>query len=61
MATICNDELSAALAAFEQGALVPMFLDPILSKLLSACKHQEMTAFAECVTDFEYASYLETV
>jgi glutamine synthetase len=52
---------ASALAAFEQGALVPMFLDPILSKLLSACKHQEMTAFAERVTDFEYASYLETV
>ena len=40
---------------------MPHFLDPVLRNLLSACKHQEMTAFAERVTDFEYATYLETV
>ena len=52
---------ASALAAFEQGALVPEFFDPTLRNLLSACKRQEMTAFAERVTDFEYATYLETV
>jgi glutamine synthetase len=52
---------ASALAAFDQGALVPSFFDPTLRNLLSACKRQEMTVFAERVTDFEYDTYLETV
>ncbi len=50
-----------AVEGFEHGALVPEVFSPILRRMLVACKQQEMKAFAERVTDFEFHAYLETV
>ena len=52
---------ASAVAAFEQGPLIPHFLSTTLQRMLVDCKRQEMEVFAQRVTDFEYHTYLETV
>ena len=52
---------ASAVAAFEQGPMIPHFLSTTLQRMLVDCKRQEMEVFAQRVTDFEYHTYLETV
>lgn len=52
---------SEALGKFENSTLLPNQLSPILHKLFSECKRQEIEVFAQNVTDFEYQSYLESI
>ena len=51
----------AAIRAFETGPLIAEMFDPALRDALISCKRQEMDTFARQVSDFEIATYLETV
>lgn len=52
---------ASAVDAFEDGAAIPRIFSRTLQQMLVDCKRQEMEAFAERVTTFEYHTYLETV
>ncbi len=50
----------AAIAKFENGAILPQIFSPLMLNLFTACKKQEATVFAAQVTNFEFSTYLET-
>lgn len=52
---------ASAVEAFHRSKIIPQLLSPLLQRMLVDCKRQEMSVFAERVTDFEYYSYLEAV
>ncbi len=52
---------ASAVDAFEDGLVIPKIFSRTLQQMLVDCKRQEMEAFSERVTTFEYQTYLETV
>lgn len=52
---------ASAVAAFQNGQVIPRALSATLQRMLVDCKRQEMEIFARRVTDFEYHTYLDTV
>lgn len=52
---------AAAIAAFDQGAIVGTIFNPMFKQLIVQAKQQELATFLETVTSFEYKSYLEVV
>ena len=52
---------ASAVDAFEDGLAIPKIFSRTLQQMLVDCKRQEMEAFSERVTTFEYQTYLETV
>jgi len=50
----------SAIAAFDNGKVLPAVFSPLLRDLYTSCKLQEAAVFAARVTDFEYSTYLET-
>lgn len=52
---------SDAIIKFENSQLITHQLSPILQAQFVECKRQEIEAFAQKVTDFEYESYLESL
>ena len=54
-------EWGQAVNAFETGATTAQIFDPQLIQMMVACKRQEIAGFAEQVTDYEFAAYLEIV
>lgn len=54
-------EWGQAVDAFEAGEIAAEIFDPVLRSMLIACKRQEIAGFAEQVTDYEFAAYLEIV
>lgn len=54
------DNWKAAINAFEQGQHLKSVFSPLLRNLYTSCKNQEYDVFAEQMTDFEYATYLES-
>ena len=52
---------ASAVDAFEDGLAVPRIFSRTLQQMLVDCKRQEMEAFSERITTFEYHTYLETV
>jgi glutamine synthetase len=50
-----------AIELFANSALMPQIFDPVLIRSIALCKRQEWRRFEGNVTDFEYATYLDTV
>lgn len=50
-----------SLAVFEQSPIIHDLFDPLLIKMMTALKKQEIQRFSNQITEFELNSYLETV
>ncbi len=52
---------SSALRLFEASSIIPEFMSPLFHRMFADIKRQEMQVFAGRMSDFEVATYLETI
>ncbi len=55
------DDWRTAISVFEKSKISSLIFSPLLCNLFASCKKQEYATFARQISDFEFATYLETI